>query len=259
MHLGEQARVPDPQKIPACLSGIALAYSPVSQQDVVFIKSKPYCTTMLTHYKNNVFVVNHPLVQHKLTLMRRQESSTNTFRCLLNEISMLMAYEVTADMPMQDIAIETPMEKMTGKVIDGKKLVFVSILRAGNGILEGMLSVVPGARVGHIGLYRDPVTLKAVEYYFKMPQDMEQRDIVVVDPMLATGNSAIAAVDRLKVLKPKSIKFVCLVSCPEGVNAMQKAHPDVAIYTAAIDRELNDHGYIMPGLGDAGDRIFGTK
>jgi uracil phosphoribosyltransferase len=214
---------------------------------------------MLTQYKNNVYVVNHPLVQHKLTLMRRQESSTNTFRCLLNEISMLMAYEVTADMPMQDIEIETPMERMTGKVIDGKKLVFVSILRAGNGILEGMLSVVPGARVGHIGLYRDPATLKAVEYYFKMPQDMEQRDIVVVDPMLATGNSAIAAVDRLKILKPKSIKFVCLVGCPEGVNAMQKAHPDVAIYTAAIDRELNDHGYIMPGLGDAGDRIFGTK
>jgi uracil phosphoribosyltransferase len=214
---------------------------------------------MLTQHHNNVYIVNHPLVQHKLTLMRRQESSTNTFRCLLNEISMLMAYEVTADMPMQNIEIETPMEKMTGKVIDGKKLVFVSILRAGNGILEGMLSVVPGARVGHMGLYRDPATLKAVEYYFKMPHNMEQRDIVVVDPMLATGNSAIAAVDRLKMLNPKSIKFVCLVGCPEGVNAMQKAHPDVAIYAAAIDRELNSHGYIMPGLGDAGDRIFGTK
>ncbi len=210
-------------------------------------------------YKNNVYVVNHPLVQHKLTLMRKQESSTNTFRRLLNEISMLMAYEVTADMPMQDIEIETPMEKTTGKVIDGKKLVFVSILRAGNGILEGMLSVVPGARVGHIGLYRDPKTLTAVEYYFKMPHDMDQRDIIVVDPMLATGNSAIAAVERLKELHPKSIKFVCLVGCPEGVNAMQKAHPDVPIYTAAIDRQLNDHGYIMPGLGDAGDRIFGTK
>jgi uracil phosphoribosyltransferase len=214
---------------------------------------------MITVYKNNAYVVNHPLVQHKLTLMRKQESSTNTFRRLLNEISMLMAYEVTADMPMQEVEIETPMEKTTGKVIDGKKLVFVSILRAGNGILEGMLSVVPGARVGHIGLYRDPKTLTAVEYYFKMPQDMDQRDIIVVDPMLATGNSASAAVTRLKELKPKSIKFVCLVGCPEGVNAMQKAHPDVPIYAAAIDRQLNDHGYIMPGLGDAGDRIFGTK
>lgn len=191
--------------------------------------------------------------------MRKQESSTNTFRRLLNEISMLMAYEVTADMPMQDIEIETPMEKMTGKVIDGKKLVFVSILRAGNGILEGMLNVVPGARVGHIGLYRDPKTLTAVEYYFKMPKDMDQRDIIVVDPMLATGNSAIAAVERLKELRPKSIKFVCLVGCPEGVSALQKAHPDVPIYAAAIDRQLNDHGYILPGLGDAGDRIFGTK
>ncbi len=214
---------------------------------------------MITVYQNNVYVVNHPLVQHKLTLMRKQESSTNTFRRLLSEISMLMAYEVTADMPTQEVEIETPMEKTTGKVIDGKKLVFVSILRAGNGILEGMLSVVPGARVGHIGLYRDPATLNAVEYYFKMPQDMQQRDIIVVDPMLATGNSAIAAVKRLKELKPKSIKFVCLVGCPEGVTAMQKAHPDVPIYTAAIDRRLNDHGYIMPGLGDAGDRIFGTK
>jgi uracil phosphoribosyltransferase len=210
-------------------------------------------------YQTNVFVVNHPLVQHKLTLMRKQESSTNTFRRLLNEISMLMAYEVTADMPMQDIEIETPMEKTTGKVIDGKKLVFVSILRAGNGILEGMLNVVPGARVGHIGLYRDPKTLTAVEYYFKMPQDMHQRDAIVVDPMLATGNSAIAAVERLKECKPKSIKFVCLVGCPEGVSALQKAHPDVPIYAAAIDRGLNSHGYILPGLGDAGDRIFGTQ
>lgn len=214
---------------------------------------------MRSLYAPNVFVVSHPLVQHKLTLMRRQEASTSSFRRLLNEISMLMAYEVTVDMPMQDIAIETPMEAMTGQVIDGKKLVFVSILRAGNGILEGMLSVVPGARVGHIGLYRDPQTLRAVEYYFKMPQDMDQRDIIVVDPMLATGNSSIAAIDRLKTLRPKSIKFVCLVGCPEGVNALQNAHPDVPIYAAAIDRQLNAHGYILPGLGDAGDRIFGTK
>ena len=207
----------------------------------------------------NVHIINHPLVQHKLTLMRKKDASTNTFRRLLNELSMLMAYEVTRDMAMQEVEIETPLEKMTAKMIDGKKLVFVSILRAGTGILDGMLTVVPGARVGHIGLYRDPKTLQAVEYYFKMPQDMAQRDVVVVDPMLATGNSAVAAVQRLKALHPKSIKFVCLVGCPEGVAAMQKAHPDVAIYTAAVDRQLNDHGYILPGLGDAGDRIFGTQ
>jgi uracil phosphoribosyltransferase len=162
-------------------------------------------------------------------------------------------------MPMQDIEVETPLETMQAKVIDGKKLVLVSILRAGTGILDGMLTVVPGARVGHIGLYRDPKTLTAVEYYFKMPGEMENRDVIVVDPMLATGNSAVAAVERLKELNPKSIKFVCLLTCPEGVATMQKAHPDVPIYTAAIDRELNSHGYILPGLGDAGDRIFGTK
>ena len=208
---------------------------------------------------SNVHVVSHPLVQHKLTLMRRKDASTNSFRRLLNELSSLMAYEVTRDMPMQDIEIETPLETMTSKVIDGKKLVLVSILRAGNGILEGMLNVVPGARVGHIGLYRDPKTLTAVEYYFKMPSEMQDRDIIVVDPMLATGNSAVAAVERLKELSPKSIKFVCLLAAPEGVATLQAAHPDVPIFTAAIDRELNDHGYILPGLGDAGDRIFGTN
>jgi uracil phosphoribosyltransferase len=208
---------------------------------------------------SNVHLINHPLVQHKLTLMRRKDASTNTFRTLLNELSSLMAYEVTRDMPLQDVEIDTPLETMTGKMIDGKKLVFVSILRAGNGILEGMLNVVPGARVGHVGLYRDPATLQAVEYYFKMPSEMAERDIIVVDPMLATGNSAIAAIDRLKKLNSKSIKFVCLLTCPEGIAALQKAHPDVPIYTAAIDRQLNDHGYILPGLGDAGDRIFGTK
>ena len=213
----------------------------------------------MTRQNSKVHLVDHPLVQHKLTLMRRKDASTNTFRTLLNELSMLMAYEVTRDMAMQDIEIETPLETMTSKVIDGKKLVFVSILRAGNGILEGMLNVVPGARVGHVGLYRDPKTLMAVEYYFKMPKDMQERDVIVVDPMLATGNSAIAAVDRLKTLKPKSIKFVCLLTCPEGIATLQKAHPDVSIYTAAIDRELNSHGYILPGLGDAGDRIFGTQ
>ncbi len=208
---------------------------------------------------NNVHVITHPLVQHKLTLMRNKEASTNSFRRLLNELSMLMAYEVTRDMPVQQVQIETPLETMDAPMIDGKKLVFVSILRAGTGILDGMLNVVPGARVGHIGLYRDPKTLQAVEYYFKMPQGMADRDVIVVDPMLATGNSAAAAVTRLKQLKPRSIKFVCLLTCPEGVSTLQAAHPDVPIYTAAIDRGLNDHGYIMPGLGDAGDRMFGTK
>ena len=207
----------------------------------------------------HVHLISHPLVQHKLTLMRRKDASTNTFRRLLNELSMLMAYEVTRDMATQPIEIETPLEKMTGTAIDGKKLVLVSILRAGTGILDGMLTVVPGARVGHIGLYRDPKTLQAVEYYFKMPQDMQERDVIVVDPMLATGNSAVAAIDRVKKLKPKSIKFVCLLTCPEGISTMKAAHPEVAIYTAAIDRQLNDHGYILPGLGDAGDRIFGTQ
>lgn len=208
---------------------------------------------------SNVHVVNHPLVQHKLTLMRNRTASTNSFRRLLNELSMLMAYEVTRDIPVQDLVVETPLEAMTGRVIDGKKLVFVSILRAGNGILDGMLSVVPGARVGHIGLYRDPKTLTAVEYYFKMPTEMHERDVIVVDPMLATGHSAIAAIDRLKECHPKSIKFVCLLTCPEGLAAMEKTHPDVPVYTAAIDRQLNEHGYILPGLGDAGDRIFGTQ
>ena len=207
----------------------------------------------------NVHLIDHPLVQHKLTLMRRKDASTNSFRRLLNELAMLRAYEVTRDVGMQEIDIETPLESMKAKVIDGKKLVFVSILRAGTGILEGMLSVVPGARVGHIGLYRDPKTLTAIEYYFKLPGDMRERDVIVVDPMLATGNTAIAAVERIKETRPKSIKFVCLLTCPEGIKAFQAAHPDVAIYTAAIDRELNSHGYILPGLGDAGDRIFGTK
>ena len=208
---------------------------------------------------SQVHHVTHPLVQHKLTLMRRKDASTASFRRLLNELATLMAYEVLRDIPTQEIEIDTPLEPTTGRVIDGKKLVFVSILRAGTGILDGMLTVVPGARVGHIGLYRDPKTLVAVEYYFKLPGELHERDVVVVDPMLATGNSAVAAVDRLKECGPKSIKFVCLLTCPEGVAAMQKAHPDVPIYTAAIDRQLDEHGYILPGLGDAGDRIFGTK
>lgn len=206
-----------------------------------------------------VHVIDHPLVQHKLSLMRRRETSTSSFRQLLNELSMLMAYEVTRDMETTMVEIQTPLETMMTPMIDGKKLALISILRAGTGILDGMLSVVPGARVGHVGLYRDPKTLQAVEYYFKLPQNMPERDAVVVDPMLATGNSAIAAIDRIKKLKPKSIRFLCLLAAPEGVSALRASHPDVPIYTAAIDRELNDHGYIMPGLGDAGDRIFGTQ
>ena len=208
---------------------------------------------------HQVHQLSHPLIQHKLTLMREKERSTYSFRTLMNEIAMLMAYEVTRDMTTQLIEIETPLETMQSPVIDGKKTVFVSILRAGNGFLDGMLSVVPGARVGHVGLYRDPRTLGAIEYYFKMPHDMHERDAIVLDPMLATGNSAIAAVDRLKETNPKSIRFVCLLAAPEGLKHFGEAHPDVPVYTAAIDRALNDHGYIVPGLGDAGDRLFGTK
>jgi uracil phosphoribosyltransferase len=206
-----------------------------------------------------VHLIDHPLVQHKITLMRRKDASTNSFRRLVHETSVLMAYEVLREVATHEVEVETPMERTSGRVIDGKKLVFVSILRAGTGILEGMLEVVPSARVGHIGLYRDPKTLGAVEYYFKMPGDLRERDVVVVDPMLATGNSAVAAVERLREHDPNSIKFVCLVTCPEGIAAMNDAHPEVPIYTAAIDRRLDEHGYILPGLGDVGDRIFGTK
>ena len=206
-----------------------------------------------------VHVVNHPLVQHKLTLMRSKDLSTSSFRRLLHEISMLMAYEVTRDMPMQLIEIETPLEKMRSPVIEGRKTVFVVIMRAGSGFLDGMLQVVPGARVGHVGLYRDPKSLVAVEYYFKMPHDMHERDAIVLDPMLATGNSAVAAVERLKETRPRSIRFVSLLAAPEGLKNFHAHHPEVPVYTAAIDRQLNDHGYIVPGLGDAGDRIFGTK
>lgn len=207
----------------------------------------------------DVHIIDHPLVQHKLTLMRKKDTSTKSFRELVHELSALLAYEITRDMPMQEIEIETPLETMKSRVIDGKKIVLASILRAGNGFLDGMLQVIPGARVGHVGLYRDPATLKAVEYYFKMPSGMEERDVIVLDPMLATGNSAVAAVDRLKATKPRSIRFVCLVTCPQGIKTFHDAHPDVPIYTPAVDRGLNDHGYIVPGLGDAGDRIFGTK
>ena len=206
-----------------------------------------------------VHLIDHPLVQHKLTLMRKKSASVNSFTRLLDELSTLMAYEITRDMPMHAVEIETPLATMQSRLIDGKKIVLVPILRAGLGFLAGMRSVVPGARVGHIGLYRDPKTLGAIEYYFKMPSGMKDRDAIVLDPMLATGNSAIAAVDRLKETRPRSIRFVCLLTCPEGLANFHGQHPDVPVYTAAIDQGLNDHGYIVPGLGDAGDRLFGTK
>jgi len=206
-----------------------------------------------------VHVIDHPLVQHKLTLMRKKGTSTQGFRRLLHEISMLMGYEVTRDLPLETERIETPLVPMDAPILEGKKVVLVSILRAGNGILDGVLEVIPSARIGHIGLYRDPKTLIAVEYYFKIPDQMADRDVIVVDPMLATGNSAIAAVDRIKELKPKSIKFLCLLTAPEGIAAFHGAHDDVPIYTASIDEKLNEKGYILPGLGDAGDRLYGTR
>jgi uracil phosphoribosyltransferase len=206
-----------------------------------------------------VHLISHPLVQHKLTLMRQKDLSTSSFRRLLHEISMLMAYEVTRDMPTRLIDIETPLAKMRSPVIEGRKTVFVVVMRAGNGFLDGMLEVVPGARVGHVGLYRDPKTLVAIEYYFKMPHSMHERDAIVLDPMLATGNSAVAAVDRIKETGPKSIRFVSLLASPEGLKNFHGRHPDVPVYTAAVDERLDEHGYILPGLGDAGDRLFGTK
>ena len=207
----------------------------------------------------NVTVVDHPLVQHKLALMRRKQTRTAEFRLLLREISLLLGYEVTRDLPLTTVEIETPMTEMTAPQIEGKKMVLVSILRAGNGLLEGMLDLIPSARVGHIGLYRDPETLVAVEYYFKVPRDLSDRLVIVVDPMLATGNSAVAAVDRIKQEGATNVKFVCLLAAPEGLEAFGEAHPDVRIYTAAIDDHLDRHGYIVPGLGDAGDRLYGTK
>ena len=206
-----------------------------------------------------VVVIDHPLVQHKLTLLRKAETSAAVFRALLREISMLLAYEVTRDMPLTYVPITTPLAPMQAPVLAGKKLVVVSIMRAGNGILDGMLELIPSARVGHIGLYRDPKTHVAVEYYFKVPEDIAERDTLVVDPMLATGNSAVAALHRLKDTGAKTLKFVCLLAAPEGIAHVHEQHPDVPIYTAAVDERLDAHDYIIPGLGDAGDRLFGTK
>jgi uracil phosphoribosyltransferase len=207
-----------------------------------------------------ITVIDHPLIQHKLTLMRQVETSTTKFRNLLKEIGMLLAYEVTRDLPLKYEPIKTPLAPMIAPMLAAeKKMVIVSIMRAGQGILDGILELIPSARVGHIGLYRDPVTHTAIEYYFKVPHDIEHRDILVVDPMLATGNSAVAAVDRLKEVSPKSIKFLCLLAAPEGVAHFHAQHPDVPIYTAAIDECLDEHAYILPGLGDAGDRLYGTQ
>ena len=206
-----------------------------------------------------VTVIDHPLVQHKLTLLRKKDTSTSSFRTLLSEVSMLLGYEVTRDLPLVYEQIETPLASMQAPVLEGKKVVLVSILRAGNGLLDGMLRILPSARVGHIGLYRDPHTLGAVEYYFRIPKGLEDRDVIAVDPMMATGHSAVAAVYRIKQATPKSIKFVCLVAAPEGLAHFHQIHPDVPVFTAAIDDHLDEHGYIHPGLGDAGDRLFGTK
>ncbi|WP_336742095.1 uracil phosphoribosyltransferase [Aureimonas altamirensis] len=206
-----------------------------------------------------VTVVDHPLVQHKLTLMRKKETSTASFRRLLREISTLLCYEVTRNLDLTTTRIQTPMMEMESPILEGKKLVFASILRAGNGLLEGMLDLVPAARVAHVGLYRDHDTLEAVEYYFKAPEDLGSRLVIVVDPMLATANSAIMAIDKLKERGARNIRFLCLLAAPEGIERFRVAHPDVSVFTASIDDGLNEKGYIMPGLGDAGDRMYGTK
>ena len=206
-----------------------------------------------------VTVVDHPLVQHKLTLMRKRDTSTKSFRQLLKEIGALICYEVTRDLPIEMVEIETPLSTMQAPQLVGKKMVFAPILRSGMGMLDGMLDLVPAARVAHIGLYRDPVTLNCVEYYFKAPADLADRTVIVIDPMLATGNTAIAAVDRLLEAGAKSIRMACLLASPEGVSKFQGHHPGVPVWTAALDERLNDHGYILPGLGDAGDRMYGTR
>ncbi|MGA3398939.1 MAG: uracil phosphoribosyltransferase [Acetobacteraceae bacterium] len=210
-------------------------------------------------FPSNVTVLEHPLVRHKLTLLRRKETPTAEFRRLMRELSLLMAYEVTRGLPTETVAIETPLEVTQAPLLSGKKLCFLSILRAGNGMLDGMLDLVPSARVAHIGLYRDPHTLVPVEYYLKLPDDIQDRLVIVVDPMLATGHSAIAALHRVRQAGATQISFACLLAAPEGLAALVESHPDIRVYVAAIDRQLDDHGYIRPGLGDAGDRLYGTR
>ena len=208
---------------------------------------------------DNVFIMDHPLIQHKISILRNKETGTNEFRKLIEEIAVLMGFEALRDLPLEDVEVETPIETCRTPMISGKKLAVVPVLRAGLGMVDGMLSLIPAAKVGHIGLYRDPETLKPVEYYCKLPADCAEREVFVVDPMLATGGSSIAAIQLLKDKGCKSIRLLCIIAAPEGVKAMQEAHPDVDIYIGAMDQKLNDHGYIVPGLGDAGDRIFGTK
>lgn len=208
---------------------------------------------------SNVHILNHPLIQHKLTLLRDKNTSTKEFRDIVREMSLLMGYEVMRDLPTQEVEVETPFEKTTSHILAGKNICLVSILRAGNGLLDGLLQLAPMAKVGHIGLYRDPDTLIPVEYYLKFPDDMAARSVIVMDPMLATGHSAVAAIDRVRDMDASDIKFLCLVASPEGLKVFHEAHPDVPVYTASIDRRLDEHGYILPGIGDAGDRIFGTK
>ena len=209
--------------------------------------------------KHNVIILKHPLIQHKLTELRNKHTPTRIFRALIHEISLLMAYEITHDLPLTTKTIETPLMAMEAPTLAEDLPIFVSILRAGNGLLDGMLQLIPSAKVGHVGLYRDPDSLEAIEYYFKMPKDTENSNLIVVDPMLATANTAVAAIGRLKELKPKRITFLCILAAPEGIDALHSAHPDIPIYTASVDDRLNEHKYILPGLGDAGDRIYGTK
>jgi uracil phosphoribosyltransferase len=209
--------------------------------------------------KQNLHVIAHPLVQHKLSLLRQKDRSTSSFRSLLSELSVLLAYELTRDLSLVEQEIETPMARMNAPLLEGKKIVLINVLRAGTGMVEGMLQILPSARVGHIGLYRNPETLGTVEYYFKMPREMSGRDIIIADPLLATGNSAIAAVERVKQSAPRSIKFACVLAAPEGLANFHEVHPDVPVYAAAVDQRLDERGYIVPGLGDAGDRLFGIK
>lgn len=206
-----------------------------------------------------VMITDHPLIQHKLSIIRDKDTSSKDFRTIIGEIAMLMTYEATRDLPLAEVKVETPVAVATTKKLAGKKLAIIPILRAGLGMVDGVLNMIPSARVGHIGLYRDPATLQPVEYYCKLPADIGEREVIVVDPMLATGGSAIDAITQIKKRNPKNIKFMCTIAAPEGIEALTKAHPDVDIYCAACDEKLNDHGYIVPGLGDAGDRIFGTK
>lgn len=208
---------------------------------------------------DNVLIMDHPLIQHKLTYLRNKKTGSKEFRELVNEIATLMCYEATRDLPLKEVEVETPVATAKTKVLSGRKLAFVPILRAGIGMVDGVMSLLPAAKVGHIGLYRDPDTLNPVEYYSKLPSDIEEREVIVLDPMLATGGSAIDAITIIKKMHPKSIKFMCIIAAPEGMKALSEAHPDIQIYCASMDERLNEHGYIVPGLGDAGDRIFGTK